>query len=534
MKKALALLLALVLVMGVFAGCSKTPSTPAGDDNQPSGTDKQPNENGETEEPIEIKWACRAAIGVLPYADSDVKKLLEERYNVKITVEQVNIHDSEQYNLYWATGGNPTVINMNNTAASVFKLVDQGAVREIPDGWLEEYMPNWMAGNAENMGSMEMVKKMISYNGKDYIVPYSGPVHGYVMGIRQDWLDNLKLEMPTDADSLIEVLKAFTFNDPDGNGQDDTYGIHGGSQKGYMRFGYFQTMFNIWPTCFWDMDGQVVFTDTTDEYKDSLKYLRDLYALGVVDPEFATEDRVVQRNKWASGKFGVIVDHPSWFDVNTGANLTTTLQENNPDAKISFIPCWDTIDGQKGKIAAFYPDCAGDGASFFGSSATDEQVKKVLQIYEDVYNDYDFYIRINNGEEGVDWEFDENGYMKKTEQAEAGGDEYSMQKGFYSYVLRPRTEAFLNEHKLQNDTLSEMYAFADQYDFMWIYTDFVQPASEAYNTYYADIKTLSDEFYYNAIMGKTDIDAGWDAFQKSLQDAGLQQILDEYQKALHG
>lgn len=533
MKRALAMLVALAMVLALFAGCTPS-SKPSNEDNPPSNPDDSQQGGQNSEEPIEIKWAARASIGILPDLNSDVKKLIEERYNVKITVEQVNIHDSEQYNLYWATGGSPTVLNMNNTAASVFKLVDQGAVREIPDGWLDQYMPNWMEANATNMGSMDRVKEMISYNGKDYIIPFSNPNHGYVMGIRQDWLDNLKLEMPTDADSLIEVLKAFTFNDPDGNGQDDTFGIHGGSQKGYMRFGYFQTQFNIWPTCFWDVDGQIIFTDTTEEYKDSLKYMRDIYSLGVVDPEFATEDRVVQRNKWASGKFGVIVDHPSWFDVNTGSNLTTILKENYPDAEISFIPCWDTIDGQKGKIVSFYPDCAGDGASFFGSTATDEQVKKVLEIYEDVFNDYDFWLRIDKGEEGIDWEFDENGQIKKTAEAEAGGDEYSSKKGFYSYVLRPLTDAFLSEHNLQPNSLTEMYAFADQYESMWVYTDFVQPASEAYNTYYADVKTLSDEFYYNGIMGKIDIDADWDSFQKSLQDAGLQKILDEYQKAVHG
>lgn len=54
--------------------------------------------------------------------------------------------------------------------------------------------------------------------------------------IRQDWLENLGLEMPTSLDELYDVLYAFTYNDPDGNGVDDTYGItSAGGGKGVGR-----------------------------------------------------------------------------------------------------------------------------------------------------------------------------------------------------------------------------------------------------------------------------------------------------------
>lgn len=43
--------------------------------------------------------------------------------------------------------------------------------------------------------------------------------------IRQDWLDNLNLQAPQTTDELYTVAKAFTDNDPDQNGKNDTYGI---------------------------------------------------------------------------------------------------------------------------------------------------------------------------------------------------------------------------------------------------------------------------------------------------------------------
>ena len=43
--------------------------------------------------------------------------------------------------------------------------------------------------------------------------------------IRQDWLDKLGLEIPQTLDELREVCRAFCEDDPDGNGENDTYAM---------------------------------------------------------------------------------------------------------------------------------------------------------------------------------------------------------------------------------------------------------------------------------------------------------------------
>ncbi|NLA83340.1 MAG: hypothetical protein GX854_02165, partial [Clostridiales bacterium] len=48
----------------------------------------------------------------------------------------------------------------------------------------------------------------------------------------------------------------------------------------------------------------------------------------------------------------------------------------------------------------------------------------------------------------------------------------------------------------------------------------------------ADITTIADEFFFDAITGRIDIDAEWDAFLKKLDDAGLQEIIEEYERLL--
>ena len=62
--------------------------------------------------------------------------------------------------------------------------------------------------------------------------------------VRQDWLEALDMEYPTTKDEVLEFAKAVTFNDPDGNGKDDTYFMTGGGEgKGWGMLGGFETMF---------------------------------------------------------------------------------------------------------------------------------------------------------------------------------------------------------------------------------------------------------------------------------------------------
>ena len=61
------------------------------------------------------------------------------------------------------------------------------------------------------------------YYGVPFITQYNASNAMIIM--RQDWLDHLGLSYPETLDDMKAVLEAFTFDDPDGNGQNDTYGF---------------------------------------------------------------------------------------------------------------------------------------------------------------------------------------------------------------------------------------------------------------------------------------------------------------------
>lgn len=142
-------------------------------------------------------------------------------------------------------------------------------------------------------------------DGHIYAVPmYNGG--GCVAYVRQDWLDNLGLEAPTNWDEYYAVLKAFTFDDPDGNGQNDTVGVTLPFQTGY-EFDYYNRMLMQDAWFGWDRkDGMWVDGFLQPAMVDAVTRIKGLYDEGILDNEFFTNKTSTARSKVISGQSGVM------------------------------------------------------------------------------------------------------------------------------------------------------------------------------------------------------------------------------------
>lgn len=88
----------------------------------------------------------------------------------------------------------------------------------------------------------------------------------HVTYIRQDWLNKLGLKVPETLDEFTEVMRQFTFNDPDGNGQNDTYGL---SAAGYTYLSFLMGAFGASTErdYFLNEEGTITVNAISDEYK---------------------------------------------------------------------------------------------------------------------------------------------------------------------------------------------------------------------------------------------------------------------------
>ena len=100
------------------------------------------------------------------------------------------------------------------------------------------------------------------------------------MWINTEWLRKLKLEMPTTADELTEVLRAFKEGDPNGNYQQDEVPL---TFIGMWELRFLGHAFGITDNDYYvsEKDGTVTSSLTTEENRSFLAWLHQLWTEGI-------------------------------------------------------------------------------------------------------------------------------------------------------------------------------------------------------------------------------------------------------------
>lgn len=504
------------LAATVLSGCSG-----GGDQASPTGY-PSPAATGPYAKHLDISWIGHNQIGKINDAvNNPVKKLIEDKFNVTITMVPLDVHNKEQVNLYFADGKTADHIRIN--VDSTF-LMEQGLVREIPEDKLRKLMPDWMK-SIESMVDPKIVSSTMKFKGKLYAVPFLNyaAMQPWVMGVRKDWLDAVGInKLPETLEEYHEMLKRFTFNDPDRNGKRDTYGGHG--LQLYLRGAFGLGSGNAF---YADSNGKVFSSVLTDGYKQYLKTMRAWYDEGLIDPESITDQRPQQRAKWADGKFGVLADHPWWYASTTAGNVTKMLTDKNPNAKIDFLKPFAGPTGDKGAGGTAFP--AMQRGFFFGTKTSDEKMERIMAIKNFMAADDNFYIRAYFGEEGKGYTKDKDGVIQIT--PEYLSLDKITQEGIGQYfALRPDTWEF---YKKNNVLKIDLPAYDVAMSSPKKYNDvnfMINSTNEALLKNGTAVTTVVTEFETNATVGKLDIDKEWEAYKKKYLDAGGQAILDNYQK----
>lgn len=145
---------------------------------------------------------------------------------------------------------------------------------------------------------------------------------------RGDWLENLGFEMPDRIDEIIDLLYAFSEDDPDGNGVDDTYGL--GASAGFLGGGMtlqpFFALYDSYPEIWVEQNGELVFGALTETTKEAIEVLAQLHADGVLSPEWPVLGTWTEApDEIAQGNVGAAFAQQWWH--NWGG-VTQTIAQN--------------------------------------------------------------------------------------------------------------------------------------------------------------------------------------------------------------
>ncbi len=333
--------LAAFLAVSVLSGCGGEANTEASTGgNETTSTGQASEDSGEKKTITAISFErgkCAASEGTME--DNRWTQWINE--NAPVNVEWVPIPRTEstaKTNALFASGSAPDLVWEFNKGF-MNNLIEQGVLQPL-DEHIENYSTAYKAYLEEHQ---ELVPYITSdSDGKMYAFTSARTpltIANHAMWIRQDWLDNLGLETPTTMEELDNVVRKFTTDDPDGNGQNDTFGVgFNYNFKGIMKaqFGGYEMMVT---------DGQLVDWNTTDAYKDYLTQVKAWYTDGIIDPEYITDtnyDR--QRQLLVTGKTGVYFG--SWDQPNEWREL----KQNVPEAE--WVPL-ESVETSYGKFGCY-------------------------------------------------------------------------------------------------------------------------------------------------------------------------------------
>ncbi|KPV55728.1 ABC transporter substrate-binding protein [Paenibacillus sp. A3] len=277
--------------------------------------------------------------GVFPPTGGKGLEMINEKFNVDFKPQFVVRSDYDQkLSAVVASGEIPDIVVMEGPDSNFYKWAKQGAFLPVND-LLDKY---------PTMKQIpDKVRKAVTVNGKIYAVQkYLTDNYQLTPIIRKDWLDKLGLEVPKNYDELKKVAIAFTQNDPDGNGKNDTYGL-AMSANINPSFG----MGAYWDFEAWyhkNADGQVIPGIISEARKQHIGWLADLYKEGAITKDFALLNWTQTNKEFYSGKAGIFIGTPR---AMTPAYMQG-LVDTNPNAKIVPIPPFQAPDGSQGFVSS--------------------------------------------------------------------------------------------------------------------------------------------------------------------------------------
>jgi len=303
MKRRIALLLVIFIVILNAAGCTMQKSQV--DSSSSANQKSELKENDKKQiEPFWIMYADNfSATGYPQKLEDDlVRQNIQEKSGFEYYVEYATSSDyNTKLSLYQASGKYPDMWLDYGRGVVASK---EGTIIPLDD-LLEKYgqdLKKFYHGN---------ILEIMKHEGKLWALPsgynLSRPgneAQTWGLLIRTDWLNKLGLKVPETLDEYYEAVKAFTTQDPDGNGEHDTYGI------GTYSAVYFNQIFtafgvNYHGDGFWhERDGQLVNCIMTDEFEEALKLLVNWYKEGLIDPEFVLLNSTEFKSKILNNKIG--------------------------------------------------------------------------------------------------------------------------------------------------------------------------------------------------------------------------------------
>jgi len=319
-------------------------------------------------------------------ADNAMVRWINEKLNIDIQIAWA-VEETEfgnRLSLSLASGDLPDMIPMRSQEYLIFRsMVDNELLADLTEAYKKcggDYMLDTFASyDFHNLDPFTIDGKMYAIGGGSYAYEH------ILTWVRQDWLDDLGLDLPKTTGDIAEIVLAFQEAKPGGqeivgipvvynnpiqgyNGSFDLSAVlysTGGAPKQWIR----------------DDSGEITYGSILSGMKEGLAILADWYSRGIIDKQFMTRTSAGTVEAFVAGAQTGLWFAPWW----TGYQVND-LSVNEPDAKLACMSAPITSDG---KYRHSWPGLAGDYVAMNAGYPHPEVVMKILNLEYDMHRGFD-------------------------------------------------------------------------------------------------------------------------------------------------
>jgi putative aldouronate transport system substrate-binding protein len=544
LKKLLTVLLALVMVLALFAGCGKDSPEPskAPVDSKPSSqpVDSPSDDEGDdtedsmlpiVDEKMEFEMFATVFLAeqMVDLNDGYAFQELENRTNIHIkwTIPSL-ASGAEQFNLMLMSGDYPDAVLVNQMSSWVGGLdanVDDGFILDITD-LVPQYAPNYNAlrtkdpavrrDTTTDLGRVVSLRPIYPAERQP---TYSGPV------FRQDLLDKAgytgELVTIDDWYNALTALKAVVDKEPF-YFVNRTY--HGIDQDIATAFDVATTQ-----TGYIQVDGKIEYSFITEGMREYLRTMNKWYSEGLIDKDFAARTNnmradytdILSNNHAAFQCVFTYIDNYESQGMDPGYELTPVRLPVRQKGDSRHV--WTMGGRMNSGVTTLFPDC--------------HNPEIMLRWFDYLYTE-EGALLFNYGLEGQGHTI-VDGKPMLTELVVANPDGIGMSQALSLFTFPAPFPGALDWRREFTNYMSEKsinanFLWTEDADLAYELSDSVTMTLDEmshYNQMHSDINTFVTEQVPRFIIGDLSVDSDWDAYVAEIEHMGIEQCIEYWQNA---
>lgn len=460
-------------------------------------------------------------LGLDTLQDLDAIKELQKRTGITIEYTELDFWTAqEKMNIALASGDYPALISDLSYTGGNLGALEDGIIVDLTDK-LPDLSPNYqylIDSNPEIAPIFRNDGKVLCYQS-----PYENFVENQGLVIRQDWLDEQGLALPTTYDQMFETLKTFR----DAYSTSTAIYFNSDCNINGLTVGYDVAVFSAGGTAtslpYYAVDGVVHCSLIEDGYRDYLKEMNKWYNEGLFNKDFGSiaydpmggELAELQAN----GTVGV------W--CTSGEGIGNITQD------VSCVPNLVQNEGDMDHQTS--TSLVTDSTNTYVTSCC-EDVETAMKFLDYLYSE-DGILFYNYGFEGIDYTLDENNTPRFTDAVinnEYGVDVTNMLRIRRPYTLCSSLMILYATAEFNTDLKNEAWeVWSSNIDGAYYIPSNVSMNAEETQTssyYVADIVTYASQMIPQFIAGDVSLDE-WDAFVAKLKEMNIETCIEAEQSA---